>query len=702
MVSDDKTTRHLPASALEPGTELDRTVVKTIRALAMDAVQKANSGHPGMPMGMAEAAYVLWSRFLKHNPSNPHWPDRDRFVLSAGHGSMLLYSLLHLSGYDLRMSHLKSFRQWGSITPGHPEYGLTPGVETTSGPLGQGFANGVGMAIAERFLAQLFNRHDYRIVDHCTYGIVSDGDLMEGISHEAASIAGHLGLGKLVYLYDDNGISIEGSTALTFTEDVTKRFEAYGWLVLEVDGHNMQAVAEALRSAQREIERPTLIRCHTHIAKGSPNKQDTAAAHGAPLGQEEVRLTKEQMGWPLEPTFVVPQEVYDYFEERRVAWAKEEAKWQRLFSEYSSAYPDLADLWTQVKAGQLPEGWADYLPEFEAGDQIATRSASGKVLNAIAPHLPTLIGGSADLAPSTKTYLTSYGSISKSDFGGRNLHFGVREHAMGGILNGLALHGGIIPYGGTFLVFSDYMRPSIRLAAMMHLPVIYVFTHDSIFVGEDGPTHQPVEQLAALRAIPGLVVIRPADANETAVAWRVALERRGPVALLLTRQRLPVLDRSNLGDVEGVAQGAYILSGSELEAPELLIFASGSEVHLAVGAASELAKKGTSARVVSFPSWELFEEQPQSYKEGVLPTSVPLRIGIEAGVEQGWEKYLGSQGQMISIDRFGASAPYEVLAKQYGLTISDLVSKAEAMLSTSEAAMGGSRHLVAQSPTIAQ
>ncbi len=672
---------HMSGDGPGPGSELDRTIVNTIRALAMDAVQKANSGHPGMPMGMAEAAYVLWSRFLKHNPVNPRWPDRDRFVLSAGHGSMLLYSLLHLSGYDLPLSQLRSFRQWGSITPGHPEYGMTPGVETTTGPLGQGFANGVGMAIAERFLAQLFNRDGYPIVDHYTYGIVSDGDLMEGISHEVASIAGHLGLSKMIYLYDDNGITIEGSTALTFSEDVTKRFEAYGWLVLEVDGHDMQAVAEGLRSAQREVQRPTLIRCHTHIAKGSPNKQDTAAAHGAPLGEEEVRLTKEKMGWPLEPTFLVPQAVYDYLGERRVAWAKEEAKWQKLFSEYAAAHPDLADLWRQVMAGQLPEGWTEHLPTFEAGDQIATRSASGKVLNAIAPHLPTLIGGSADLAPSTKTYLSGYGSLSKSDLGGRNLHFGIREHGMGGILNGLALHGGIISYGGTFLVFSDYMRPAIRLAAMMHLPVIYIFTHDSIFVGEDGPTHQPVEQLAALRAIPGLVVIRPADANETAVAWRVALERRDPVALLLTRQKLPVLDREG---AEGVTRGAYTLSGSELEAPDLMMLASGSEVHLALGAASELGKKGISARVVSFPSWELFEEQPQSYKDGVLPPSVLLRLGVEAAVGQGWERYLGPQGQMISIGRFGASAPYKVLAEKFGFTISDIVSKAEAMSSTSE------------------
>jgi transketolase len=680
----DKTEERLSTGALELGSELDLTVVKTIRALTMDAVQKANSGHPGMPMGMADAAYVLWSRFLKHNPANPHWLDRDRFVLSAGHGSMLLYILLHLSGYDLPMSQLKSFRQWGSMTPGHPEYGLTPGVETTTGPLGQGLANGVGMAIAERFLAQLFNRDGYPIVDHFTYGIVSDGDLMEGISHEAASLAGHLGLGKLIYLYDDNGITIEGSTALTFTEDVTKRFEAYGWLVLEVDGHNMAAVAEAIRSAQGEAERPTLIRCHTSIAKGSPNKQDSAAAHGAPLGEEEVRLTKQRMGWPLEPTFLVPQEAYDYFESRRQAWAAEEQRWQMLFSQYAAAHPDLADLWKRVMAGELPGDWKDHLPTFASGEWLATRSASGRVLNALAAHLPTLIGGSADLAPSNNTYLEGYAAIAKGAFGGRNLHFGVREHAMGGILNGLTLHGGIRPYGGTFLVFSDYMRPSIRLAAIMQLPVVYVFTHDSIFVGEDGPTHEPVEQMASLRAIPGLVVIRPADANETVAAWEVALQRRGPVALALSRQKLPVLDLSHVGDGEGVARGAYVLAGGELERPDLLLLASGSEVHLMLGAASELRERGISARVVSFPSWELFEEQPASYRDSVLLPSVPLRLAVEAAVAQGWERYIGPQGQMICVDGFGASAPYKVLAEQFGFTVSSIVSRVEAMLGNVE------------------
>jgi transketolase len=664
----------------ELGNATDRLAVNTIRALAMDMVQKANSGHPGMPMGMAEAAYLLWSRFLKHNPANPRWPDRDRFILSAGHGSALLYSLLHLTGYDIPMSQLQSFRQWDSITPGHPEFGSTPGVETTTGPLGQGFANGVGMAIAERFLVRLFNRDGYPIVNHHIYGIVRDGDVMEGISHEAASLAGHLGLSKLIYLYDDNRITIEGSTALAFTEDVTKRFEAYGWMVLEVDGHNLQDVADALGAAQAELARPTLIRCHTHIAKGSPNKQDTADAHGAPLGEEEVRLTKQGMGWPIEPAFLVPQEVRGYFEQRRVAWASEEARWQALFSGYAADHEDLAGLWKQAMAGHLPDGWTEHIPTFKGEEWMATRVASGKVLNAIAAHLPTLVGGSADLGPSNKTYLSGYGSITANDFSGRNLHFGVREHAMGGILNGLALHGGIIPYGGTFFVFCDYMRPAMRMAAMMGLPVIYVFSHDSLFVGEDGPTHQPVEQLAALRAIPGLVIIRPADAHETAVAWRVALERRRPVALVLTRQTVPVLDRSNLAGAAGLARGAYSLSGSEFEAPDLLILASGSEVHLALGAGRELAEDGIRARVVSFPSWELFEEQPQSYKDELLPSSVELRLCVEAGVEQGWSKYLGPRGQMIGLPRFGASAPYEILTEKLGFTISNIVSKAQAML----------------------
>ncbi|MFQ6059445.1 MAG: transketolase, partial [Anaerolineae bacterium] len=634
------------------GSELDRLCVTTIRALVMDAVQKANSGHPGMPMGMAEAAYVLWTRFLKHNPANPSWPDRDRFVLSAGHGSMLLYSLLHLSGYPLPLEQIKQFRQWESMAPGHPERWCVPGVETTTGPLGQGFGNGVGMAIAERFLGEIFNRDGHRIVDHHTYAIVSDGDLMEGVGSECASLAGHLGLGKLIYLYDDNGISIEGSTDLTFTEDVRKRFEAYHWHVLEVDGHDMAAVDQALREAQAEAERPTLIMCHTHIGFGSPHKQDTASAHGEPLGVEEVRLTKEKLGWPPEPTFLIPEEVRDFFAHLRPGWAAREAEWQRRFQAYRQDHPDLAQLWETLMAGRLPDGWQKRLPDFEPGKVMATRAASGEVLQAIAPALPTLLGGSADLAPSNKTYLRAYKSISRQDFSGRNLHFGVREHAMGAILNGLALHGGIVPYGGTFLVFSDYMRPSVRLAAMMDAPVIYVFTHDSIFVGEDGPTHQPVEQLAALRAIPHLTVIRPADAAEAAVAWRVALERRqGPTALALTRQNVPVLDRSRLSSAEGLAQGAYVLAGEEDERPDLILIASGSEVHVALEARELLARRGVKARVVSMPSWELFEEQARGYREAVLPPSVPLRLAIEAGVPQGWEKYVGPFGEIIGLER---------------------------------------------------
>ncbi|MBF8297999.1 MAG: cbbT, partial [candidate division NC10 bacterium] len=540
----------------------DQLCINTIRTLAMDAVQKANSGHPGLPMGAAAMAYVLWTRFLRHHPTNPSWPNRDRFILSAGHGCMLLYSLLHLTGYDLPLDELKRFRQWGSRTPGHSEYGLTPGVETTTGPLGQGFGNGVGMAIAERFLANHFNRPGYRIVDHYVYAIVSDGDLMEGISSEAASLAGHLGLGKLIYLYDDNRITIDGSTSLAFTENVGQRFEAYGWHVQRVDGNDLKEVEAALSAAQAATERPSLIIARTHIAYGSPNKQDTAEAHGAPLGEEEIKLTKRALGWPLEPAFYIPDEALAHFREalqRGRAW---EAQWQAQFDAYAAAHPELAAEWRTVMNGRLPEGWADKLPAFTpGGGSMATREASGKVLNAIAPHLPTLIGGSADLTPSNNTYLKGYGDFQRDNVGARNLHFGVREHAMGSILNGMALHGGVIPYGGTFLIFSDYMRPAIRLAALSHIHVIYVFTHDSIGLGEDGPTHEPIEHLASLRAMPNLTVIRPADANETAVAWRVALEHRGgPVALALTRQKLPVLDRTTLASADLLRRGAYVLT----------------------------------------------------------------------------------------------------------------------------------------------
>jgi transketolase len=658
-------------------TPLDQLCINTIRTLAMDGVQKANSGHPGMPMGMADVAYVLWTRFLEHNPANPGWPNRDRFVLSAGHGSMLLYSLLHLTGYDLPLEELESFRQWGSRTPGHPEYGLTPGVETTTGPLGQGFANGVGMAIAECFLAATFNRPGFPIFDHYTYAIVSDGDLMEGVSHEAASLAAHLRLGKLIYLYDDNDISIEGSTDITFTEDVPARFRAYGWHVQEVDAYDLGEIKAAIHAAQEATERPSLIVCHSHIAYGSPNKQDTAGAHGAPLGEKEVRLTKEALGWSPDAHFFIPEEALAVFRQALERGQQAEAQWRETFERYRAAYPDEAALLETLWAGKLPEGWVDALPTFAPADSpLATRKASGAVLNALAPVLPTLIGGSADLAPSNVTLLTGYDDFRCGTAAGRNLRFGVREHNMGAVLNGMALHGGVLPYGGTFLVFSDYMRPPIRLAAMMHLPVVYVWTHDSVWIGEDGPTHQPIEHLAALRAIPNLAIIRPADANETAAAWRAALERRdGPTGLVLTRQKLPVLSETNRDPAETVARGAYILADSS-GVPDVLLIASGSEVHLALEARGLLAQKGIAARVVSMPSWELFDAQPDSYREAVLPPQVPARLAIEAGVTQGWERYVGPAGDVVGLKRFGASAPYKVLMEKFGFTAEAVAERA--------------------------
>ncbi len=662
-------------------TTIDQLCINTIRTLAMDAVQKANSGHPGMPMGMADVAYVLWTRFLKHNPKDPRWPDRDRFVLSAGHGSMLLYSLLYLAGYDLTMEDLMAFRQWGSRTPGHPEYGLTPGVETTTGPLGQGIGNAVGMAIAERFLAATFNRPGFPIVDHFTYAIVSDGDLMEGISHEVASLAGHLGLGKLICLYDDNDISIEGSTDITFTEDVAARFRAYGWHVQEVDGYDLEGIAAAIRRARRDKSRPSLIICHTHLAYGSPNKQDRASAHGEPLGEEEVRLTKQALGWPPDARFWVPPEVLPVFRRALEASAAAQSRWQAMFARYAREHPSEAALLEQLWAGQLPDSWEDAIPHFSPTDgPMATRKASGIVLNALAKALPTLIGGSADLAPSTSTLLAGFADFQRESPAGRNLRFGVREHAMGAILNGLALHGGVIPYGGTFLVFSDYMRPTIRLAAMMHLPVVYVWTHDSVWIGEDGPTHQPVEHLAALRAIPNLVVIRPCDANETAEAWRVALRRRnGPTALALTRQNLPILDRSGMAGAENLARGAYILQDAPEGSPDLVLIATGSEVHLALAAQEELRARGVRARVVSMPSWELFEEQSSEYRAAVLPPDVP-RMAVEAASPMGWERYVGPNGAVIGIHRFGASAPYKVLMEKFGFTPSVVVERAWKLL----------------------
>ena len=661
---------------------LDQLSVNTIRTLAMDAVQKANSGHPGLPMGAAAMAYVLWTRFLGHNPSNPSWPNRDRFILSAGHGCMLLYSLLHLTGYDLPLDELKRFRQWGSRTPGHSEHGVTPGVETTTGPLGQGFGNGVGMAIAERFLANYFNRPGHSIVDHYVYAIVSDGDLMEGVSSEAASLAGHLGLSKLIYLYDDNRITIDGSTSLAFTENVGQRFEAYGWHVQRVEGNDMKGVEAALSAAQGETERPSLIIARTHIAYGSPNKQDTAEAHGTPLGEEEVRLTKQALGWPLEPAFYIPDEALAHFREAVQRGRSLESEWQARLDAYAAAFPELAAEWRMVMSGRLPEGWADKLPTFTpAGGSMATREASGKVLNAIAPHLPTLIGGSGDLTPSNNTYLKGYGDFQRSSPGGRNFHFGVREHAMGAILNGMALHGGVIPYGGTFLIFSDYMRPAIRVAALSHIRAIYVFTHDSVGLGEDGPTHQPIEHLASLRAMPNLTVIRPADATETAVAWHAALEHQGgPVALALTRQKLPVLDRTTFPPANLLLRGAYTLAEAEHGHPRIILLASGSEVHVALEARELLKARGISARVVSMPSWELFERQPDSYRDEVFPPAVTARLAIEAGSPQGWHRYVGSFGGVVGMTRFGASAPYQALMQQFGFTADHVVSRAMELL----------------------
>lgn len=649
----------------------------------MDAVQKANSGHPGLPMGAAAMVYVLWTRFLKHNPANPQWPNRDRFVLSAGHGCLLLYSLLHLTGYDLPLEEIKQFRQWGSKTPGHPEHGLTPGVETTTGPLGQGFGNAVGMAIAEKYLAAHFNRPGHPLVDYNVYGICSDGDLMEGVSAEAASIAGFLGLDNLTFLYDNNHITIEGSTDLAFSqEDVGKRFEAYGWFVQHVaDGNDLEAVDHALHAAQAEKSRPSLIVCRTHIAYGSPNKHDSASAHGEPLGEEEVKLTKQNLGWPLDPPFYIPEQALAHF---RIALAKgreSEAEWHRQLDSYRQALPDPAQEWDRYLRGELQEGWKDKIPTFAAADKpIATRSASEKVLQVIAPLLATLLGGSADLAPSTKTYVKGLGDFSRSNYGAKNFHFGIREHGMGSILNGMALSG-LIPYGATFLIFSDYCRPTIRLAALMKAHSIFVFTHDSVFLGEDGPTHQSIEQLPALRAIPNLCLIRPGDANETAVAWRVAIERRsGPVALALTRQNLPIIDRSKYASAEGLARGAYVLADSKGGAPEIILIASGSEVPLALDAYDALSAEGIRARVVSMPSWDLFEAQPQSYRDEVLPREVAARLAIEAAAPLGWERYVGQRGAVIGMTRFGASAPYKVLAEKFGFTMANVVAHARALL----------------------
>lgn len=659
---------------------LRQLAANSIRALSMDAVQKANSGHPGMPMGMADAAVVLWTKFLKYNPADPTWPDRDRFVLSAGHGSMLLYSLLNLTGYELPMEQLQSFRQWGSLTPGHPEYRLTPGVETTTGPLGQGITNAVGLAIAERWLAEHFDRPGFEIVNHHTYVIASDGDMMEGISHEACALAGHLGLGKLIVLYDDNGISIDGPTSLSYSEDVLARFSAYGWSTQRVDGHNPDAVESAIYAALGETHRPSLIACKTHIGFGSPNRQDTSKAHGEPLGADEVRLTKEKLDWPPDEQFYVPHEARHFMRQSGVAGSGRQKSWEELFSKYREVYPELAAAFEGAMRGELPADWDRDFPTFAPDKPLATRTASGAVLDAVAPLIPTLIGGSADLTPSNNTLPKQETSLTRDDFSGRYIRFGVREHGMGGILNGLALHGGIRPYGGTFLIFSDYMRPAIRLAAIMELPVIFVFTHDSIGLGEDGPTHQPIEHLTSLRAIPNLIVFRPGDAAETIEAWRAALGRsNGPTAIVLTRQTIPVIDRNRHAAAIGAARGAYVLA--DTKNPEVILIGTGSEVQLALAAQELLAAQNIRARVVSMPCWELFDAQPSEYRELVLPLEVRARVAVEAGATLAWRRYVGLDGEVVGLDRFGASAPYKMIYNHLGLTVEAVTEAARRLLS---------------------
>ena len=665
--------------------DLETQAINTIRFLSADAVQRAESGHPGTPMALAPVAYVLWTRHLRHHPERPDWPGRDRFVLSAGHASMLLYSLLHLSGYDLSMEELKHFRQWGSKTPGHPEAHLTAGVETTTGPLGQGFANGVGMALAERILADEFNTPEHPIVDHYTYALCSDGDLMEGISHEAASLAGHLGLGKLVYLYDDNRITIDGSTDRAFTEDVAQRFAAYGWHVTRVnDANDLDAVDRAIQEAKAAPERPSLITVRSHIGYGSPNKQDTAAAHGAPLGPEELRRTKENLGWPTDAPFHVPDAVYDHMREAKARGAEAAAEWDARFEAYEAAHPDAAARYRRWMNRELEAGWEEALPTFaptaESGEQMATRKASGLTLNTLAPEVEYLIGGSADLTGSNKTDVPGRSDFQKDTPGGRYLRFGVREHAMAGMANGMALHGGLQPYAGTFLIFSDYLRPSLRLSALMEQPVVYVFTHDSIGLGEDGPTHQPIEHLMALRAIPNLTLLRPADANEAVQAWAVAVQHtEGPTAMALTRQALPVLPRDDRGGADGVRRGAYVLRACE-GTPDVVLIGTGSEVQHALGAAEQLEEEGWQAQVVSMPSWELFANQPEAYRHTVLPPEVEARVSVEAGITQGWERYVGTAGTALGIDRFGASAPGEVNMERFGFTADHVADAARALL----------------------
>ena len=662
--------------------DLIQKSIDTARVLAADAVQKANSGHPGTPMALAPLGHLLWSDVMHYNPQNPQWANRDRFVLSCGHACMLQYSYLYLTGYKITLDDIKNFRQLHSITAGHPEYGLTPGIEVTTGPLGQGFANGVGMAIAQQYMAERYNRPDFNIFDYKIYAICSDGDIMEGVSAEAASLAGHLGLGNMIYFYDSNHITIEGGTDLAFDEDVAKRFEAYGWHVQELpDINDLEALSIAIKNAQEETGRPSLIKVRSHIGYGSPNKHDSASAHGSPLGEDELRLVKENFGFDPEKNFVVPQDVLDFYHKSGKESSKNEDEWNELFKNYKKEYPDLAEEYELISSGKLPQGWKEKLPVFEPGEDVATRKASGKTLNAIAEYLPQLIGGSADLSPSTNTVLEAYQSFSATQRDGRNFHFGIREHAMGAVLNGMALSNYLIPYGATFLIFSDYMRPPLRLAAIMKIRQIMVFTHDSIGLGEDGTTHQPVEQLIGLRTVPNITVIRPADANETAQAWRVAIEHRGgPVAIALTRQEIPIIDQKKYMNAKNLEKGAYILSDSEGE-PDIILIASGSEVHLILKAQEELKKNKIDARVVSMPSWNLFDKQTSAYKENILPKNIRKRLAVEAGSSIGWMKYTTDDGDVIGIDKFGESAPGEEVLKEYGFSVENVVKKATALFS---------------------
>ncbi|MGE3466414.1 MAG: transketolase [Pyrinomonadaceae bacterium] len=666
-------------AAAKTKTDLDQLCINTIRTLSLDAVQKANSGHPGLPLGMAPTAYVLWTKFLRHNPKNPKWFGRDRFLLSAGHGSMLIYSLLHLTGYDLSMDEIKNFRQLHSKTPGHPENTLTPGVEITTGPLGQGFANGVGMGIAREHLAANFNKRGFSVVDSYIYCICSDGDLMEGVSSEAASLAGHLKLGNLIYLYDDNKITIDGPTDLAFSEDVTKRFESCGWDVSEVaDGNDLKAIESAIRAAQKQKDKPSIIRVKTIIGYGMP-KQGTSKAHSDAPGTDAVAETKRNLGWPEGKTFYVPKEVSAKFREAVKAGAKQEREWNALIAKYEKAHGDLGEQFRQIRTNELPADWEKTLPKFDNAEAKATRAYSGEVINAIADAIPQMIGGSADLTPSNNTYIRSSSNFAAGAYANRNIHFGIREHAMGSTMNGMALFGSVLPFGGTFQTFSDYMRPAIRLAALSRIQTIFVFTHDSIGLGEDGPTHQSVEHLAALRAIPDLALIRPCDAHEVREAWRAALKRSDtPTAFALSRQKVALIDRKKYADARGLHKGAYILAEAETKAgkatgPKLILIATGSEVGLAMEAREKLNADGTPTRVVSMPCWEFFDAQSQKYRDEVLPPKVTARLSIEAGVSQGWHKYVGDRGDVLAVDKFGASAPAEDVFRDYGFTVENVI-----------------------------